>query len=246
MPADKDMTTASVFLRHVRVNAAANYYNIVPLRRFANEKVREWLAKTLSTHGLCKVIEEAFSLTTDEDLRNMITATVVERLDELLELKEFKALEVVNPFTLKTLKQMQKVAKAKHDTPTVEIQPGSAKGPSFHKQVTLLQEKLARMKDAAANKVATWTTKYESVHNALQKTEARVVTETRRRIAETARADRLISQVDAAMNTLTMTDECRHCGAAFSCLFDRGGQADHPVYTLRCGACSTKHRSRGS
>jgi hypothetical protein len=93
-------TTANITLRHVYVNAIADYYDIPQLKELANTKIQHILGTSWSADGFPDVIRDVFSLTGDLALHNIITLIAAERIKELIKLKDFVELDVISDFAI--------------------------------------------------------------------------------------------------------------------------------------------------
>jgi hypothetical protein len=111
-PAMSPAMAAEMLLRHVHVNAIADYYDVPPLKELANMKIQHILETTWSAHGFSDVIKEVFSATGDMRLREMITLTAATHIEELVELDDFAALEVMSDFAINIVRNMITACKA--------------------------------------------------------------------------------------------------------------------------------------
>jgi len=93
-------TTANITLRHVHVNAIADYYNIPQLKELANTKIQHILGTSWSADGFPNVVKDVFSLTGDLALHNIITLTAAEHIEELVKLEDFVELDVMGDFAI--------------------------------------------------------------------------------------------------------------------------------------------------
>jgi hypothetical protein len=110
--------TTKILLRSVCVNVIADYYDIPQLKQLANTKIQtSW-----SADGFSDVIKEVFSSTSDKALRNIMTLTAATRIEELLELEDFVALEVMSDFAISVIRNTIAAHKAKEDLSTQKLQ----------------------------------------------------------------------------------------------------------------------------
>lgn len=93
-------TTANITLRHVHVNAIADYYNIPQLKELANTKIQHILGTSWSADGFPDVVKDVFSLTGDLALHNIITFTAAKHIEELIKLEDFVELDVMSDFAI--------------------------------------------------------------------------------------------------------------------------------------------------
>lgn len=50
-----------------------------------------------------------------------------------------------------------------------------------------------------------------------------------------------MTRLDACMDTLKSTTNCRQCDAAFTCYMEKRGLLESAVFTLHCSKCRTRH-----
>jgi hypothetical protein len=103
--ATQAMTTA-ILLRHVQVNAIADYYNIPELKQLSNTKIKHCLETTWSADGFSDIVREVFDSTGDTVLREMMASTAAAHIKELVGLEDFAALDVMSDFTTSVIRKM--------------------------------------------------------------------------------------------------------------------------------------------
>ena len=110
-PAETNTSTATI-LEHVRVNAAAEYYNLPQLKELANIKIQNVIETAWSPDGFLDGVEEVYNSTNDKDLRKLVGKAAADHIAELICLERFVALEVDKDFTLGIIKCMSKAEKS--------------------------------------------------------------------------------------------------------------------------------------
>ncbi|XTI88733.1 hypothetical protein V2W45_1239388, partial [Cenococcum geophilum] len=93
-------TTAYITLRHVHINAIADYYNIPQLKELTNIKIQHILGTSWSAGRFPNIIKDVFSLIGDLALYNIITLIAAEYIEELVKLKDFVKLDIISDFTI--------------------------------------------------------------------------------------------------------------------------------------------------
>ncbi|KAG8533073.1 uncharacterized protein KY384_001856 [Bacidia gigantensis] len=83
----------NAILKHIRVNAIANYYAIPHLALFTRTEIQRLIDKQWSAEGFCDALIVAFRATSDADLHGIMTSAASTHIDELLQLDEFVALQ---------------------------------------------------------------------------------------------------------------------------------------------------------
>ena len=114
--------TTEILLRNVRVNAIADYYDILRLKQLVNTKIQHVLKTSWSAFGFSNIVKEAFNSTSDMALYNIMTLTATTHIEELLELKDFAVLEVMNAFSISVIQNTIAAHKAKEDLSTQKLQ----------------------------------------------------------------------------------------------------------------------------
>ena len=89
-----------MILRNMRVNSIADYYDIPSLKRCANTKIEGIIKATGIGDSWPEVVREAIQSTSDNALHRMLALTSAEHIEELIELEDFTALEVMNDFAV--------------------------------------------------------------------------------------------------------------------------------------------------
>jgi hypothetical protein len=201
--------TPETLLRNVRVNAIADYYDIPQLKQLANAKIQHLLKTSWSADGFSNIVKEVFNSTSDMVLHSVMTLTAATHIEELLELEDFAALEIMSNFSIGVVRNTIAAHKAKEDLSTQKLQAVESQ----------LQYAESRLQSAEQD-----CTHAKSLHD-----------------HTTARASRIIENIDGCLNTLSRTNTCRNCDADFTCYIERGGLANEPKYILRCANCRCRH-----
>ncbi|KAJ4195507.1 hypothetical protein NW759_016441 [Fusarium solani] len=97
-----DVTEA--LLRHVRVNAIADYYDIPKLTQLANSKIRCLLGDSWQAESFSHVVEEVLDSTGNVALQEILSSTAADHIGELVESQSFADLEVMSDFAIKVLR----------------------------------------------------------------------------------------------------------------------------------------------
>ncbi|KPM41905.1 hypothetical protein AK830_g4607 [Neonectria ditissima] len=86
-------------LRHVGMNAIADFYDIEQLRELANSRIEAIFQETAQADGFSIVAETVWSSTSDKKLYNLLTTVAAEHIDQLVKSKSFLNLEEVSDFS---------------------------------------------------------------------------------------------------------------------------------------------------
>jgi hypothetical protein len=208
-----DESVTDNILSHVRVNAAADYYDIPLLRKLANAKIRRIFKKSWFARGFPNVVKAVFDSTADVELRDFMAAVATSRIEELLELESFKALDVPSDFHLKVIHNMAAVHSAKEKQHSKRAADAEAS-----------------LKRAAARHEDDHRTAAE-MQTALQHEAARV-----NRIIESFEScAQALSDTSSCRNP--------RCDADFTCYIESGGTSIEPRFLLRCARCRCRHKS---
>jgi hypothetical protein len=116
-----------ILLRHVHVNAIADYYDIPPLKELANTKIKHLLETSWSADGFSHVVKEVFNATRDTALHNMVTSAAAAHIEELLELDDFTALEVMSDFAIGIIRTTIAARKANEESSRQKLQAAESR-----------------------------------------------------------------------------------------------------------------------
>jgi hypothetical protein len=116
-----------MLLRHVHVNAIADYYDIPPLKELANTEIKHLLETSWSADGFSHVVKEVFDSTRDTALHNMVTSASAAHIEELLELDDFTALEVMSDFAVGIIRSTIAERKANEESSLQGLQATESK-----------------------------------------------------------------------------------------------------------------------
>lgn len=114
--------TTEILLRHVHVNAIADYYYIPQLKHLANTKIQRVLKTTWSANGFSDVVKETFSSTGDPELHQIISLSAAAHIEELVELEGFAGLDIIGDFTIAIMRNMVASRKASEDLLSQKLQ----------------------------------------------------------------------------------------------------------------------------
>src|SRR5213079_28010 len=104
------------------VNVIADYYDISQLKELANTKIQQILETAWSADGFCDVVKEVFSSTNDKALHKIMSLTAAAHIEELVELEDFAALDVMGDFAIGIMRNMMAARKAKEESCVRELQ----------------------------------------------------------------------------------------------------------------------------
>jgi hypothetical protein len=203
--------TTEILLRNVRVNAIADYYDIPQLKQLANTKIQHLLKTSWSADGFSDILKEAFNSTSDMALHSIMTLTAATHIEELHELEDFAALEVMSNFSISIIRNTIAAHKAKEDLSTQKLQAVESQ----------LQYAESRLQSAEQD-----CTYEKSMHDR----------ETTRADRITKNIDDCLNTLSR-----TSTCRNVRCDADFTCYIERGGPSIEPKYTLRCAKCRCRH-----
>jgi hypothetical protein len=203
--------TTDILLRHVRVNAIADYYDIPQLRELANSKIRDILKTNWSADSFSSVVKAVFNSTSDVELRDIMALTATSHMETLIELEDFAALEVMGDFAVKLVRNM--IAKHK-----VEEE-------KFREAVGIIQHQLEETEDRCQAAVQSFDEE-KSLHQ--------------RDSARTERMVKIINSCHETLLS-TKECRNTSCQAEFMCYIETGDSFNEPKYTLRCAKCRCRH-----
>ena len=101
--------TGAAALAHIRVDAAANYYDIAGLRSLPTVKIREILQTRWSPTYFPSVIQEVAQKSNssgNQELQTLLRETVADHAAELVDLDEFVSLHCINAFAFDVMRRM--------------------------------------------------------------------------------------------------------------------------------------------
>jgi len=125
-PTTLPMTT-EILLRHIKVNAIADYYDIPQLKQLADTKIQNILETNWSANNFPDVVEEAFRSTSDTALHKIITSTAAAHIEELVEHEDFATLTVMSDFALGILRNLIAAYKVKEELSTQKLQAAESR-----------------------------------------------------------------------------------------------------------------------
>jgi hypothetical protein len=92
-------------LRHIRVNAVADYYDLPLLKARAPEKMETAMAMNWDAHRFLDVVAEGLRTTSDTGLHDALAMTATAHSGELLKLEGFGS-SYMSPFALRVVETM--------------------------------------------------------------------------------------------------------------------------------------------
>ncbi|KAF4632577.1 hypothetical protein G7Y89_g5550 [Cudoniella acicularis] len=134
--------TTEILLRHIKVNAIADYYDIPQLKRLANTKIQNFLETNWSANNFSAVVEEAFNSTSDTALHKIITSTAAAHIEELVQHEDFTTVTVMSDFALGILRNMIATYKVKEELSAQKLQAAESRLQSI--EVSYTYEKSLR------------------------------------------------------------------------------------------------------
>ena len=205
--------TNKILIRHVRVNAIADYYDIPQLKKLVNTKLQNVLETNWSADGFSHVIKEVFTSTTDKALRNIVSSTVVTHIEELIEHKDFAALEIMSDVAISIIRDIIKANKAKNGLLAEKIQ--------------VVESQLEATKSRLRSSERSYD--YEkSVHDSDAFRAARTI----------EGFNGCITTLSETHKCRNIT-----CNADFACYIERDGPVSEPTYMLRCARCRCRYNT---
>lgn len=139
------MTTERL-LGNVRVNAIADYYDVPQLKQLANEKIEGILETSWTAQGFSTIIKEAFKSTSDKELYNIIALAAASHIEELVELEDFAALEVIGDFAISIMRKTTVTHKVQEGLLTERLKTAESYLQSIERDYT--HEKTLREREA--------------------------------------------------------------------------------------------------
>ena len=210
--AETATVTTDLLLRHVRVNAIADYYDIPPLRQLATTRFQHVLETNWSADAFSNVIKEVFNSTNDAALQETVASAAAAHIEELVELPEFAALEVMSDVAIRIIKDMVAASKVKDDLWTERSRALEAE----------LQSTEHRLRSSEHDRLFE-----KSLRDSVASRADGII----------ANIDECLETLYATGSCRNV-----RCEADFTCYIERGGQPDAPRYTLRCGKCRCRHK----
>ena len=210
-----DPLYAEILLRNIRVNAIADYYDILQLKQLANTKIQHVLETSWPANGFSNIVKEAFNSTSDTALHNIITLTAAARVEELLELEDFASLEFMSDFSIGVMRNTIAAHKAKEELSAQKLQ-------AVKLQLRYLESRLQ-------------SAEQDYTHEKLLR--EREDTRADRIIESIDDCISALARTSACRNV--------RCEADFTCYVERGGLPQEPKYTLRCARCRCRHKDIG-
>ena len=203
-----------ILLRHAKVNAIADSYDIPRLRTLAITKIEKILKTTSSTDAFLEVVRETLTSNNDWALHDMVASIAAAHVEELAEEK----LDHLNDrthfpaFSLNLMKNKVAAHKAK-------------------------EEEHKASEELSAQELATARSRIDCL-------QLECLLERSFGVDAIARANRIIKNNDECRQVLARTRVCRNvrCEFDFLCNIEKGGQENKPRYILRCARCKCRHR----
>jgi hypothetical protein len=162
------VTPAQILLRHVRVNAIADYYDVQQLRTLANPKIQHILNNTWTAKGFPSVVKEVFSSNADSELKEIMTLTAAEHIEELLKMEDFAALELMSDFTTPLIRTTVATLKSQIDASEVEKQVSSQNLRQVKSQLRFVEVALAHVKSVRRQETTRTDDILESIDQCLK------------------------------------------------------------------------------
>ena len=95
-----------ILICNVRVNAIADYYDIQPLMKLANEHIQKILQKDWSADGFSVVVQEVLDSSGDKALHDIMSSSVASNIEKLITREDFTQISGMNPFLVDTIKKI--------------------------------------------------------------------------------------------------------------------------------------------
>ncbi|KAK7224968.1 hypothetical protein V2G26_012971 [Clonostachys chloroleuca] len=92
------------YLHHVRVNAAADYYQVTKLKELSRAKLQHLLRSHWHLEMFPTLVQTIHGMTGDEEVYNLLALFAVRHMNELTELPEVAELDWGSEFTLRVLR----------------------------------------------------------------------------------------------------------------------------------------------
>ncbi|KAF9884083.1 hypothetical protein FE257_002313 [Aspergillus nanangensis] len=176
----------SVLLQHVRVNAIADYYGVTQLTHLATSKIDTSLRSKWSAAEFCLVTQETFKTTGDVGLQSLIALIASEHIVELLACPKFLDLNLLRGFSLNLVQDLV----ARHQD-----------------ELDKLDRETQGLYLLVKNQEARLTALQTTVKNQEERLTAMQTTKD----TETARANRVIRNINHCISILNRTSTCARC-----------------------------------
>jgi hypothetical protein len=202
----------NILLRHVRVNAIADYYDIPALKELANSKIKHVIDTTWTVEGFPDVVREVFRFSADVELREITTSTIVAHIEDLAELHGFAELDVLSDLGVDIIQRMVLDHKVK--------------------QGLLLEELQELRSELQQADIGLQCAKIELIHGESRRDELEGIIDRINKNVDNCH--------DILSDTISCRNSS--CKAEFTCYIERGGTSVEPKYTLRCSKCRCRHK----
>ena len=235
------LQTTDILLGHVQVNGIAGRYDVEPLRRVANEKIKEVLQQGWHAKGFPLVIAAALKTTDDGSLREILSTAAAQHIEDLVQQETFTAL--TDSFTLALINSMIRQSKFTHDYLLGLLDD------FMTNQSQILGSNVAKAErlDAVESALNQESAKHKETAAALLREQSKVqdselaLTQARIRGMNADRLQRDLGELQKCRNVLNSTTWCRHCYEEFPCKIEESQTIPGASYVLRCSQCRTRH-----
>ena len=202
----------SGLLQHVRVNAIANFFEVLPLKDLANAKISRLVGAEWSANGFLEALHEAGNTAHDNVLMRILSEAAAVHIEELVLHDSFTRVDLTGEYARAVLQYVAAISKARQEQATSEQRELKTQLESAEKRIRALTQDIEWQKDCATG---SRERAERIIHN-----------------FENCAA--VLNETYECRNT--------KCNAEFRCWFERGGKPEEPQYTLRCVRCRCRHR----